>query len=68
MTFDIITGDVLKTTRDAVLVRCRDTSDDFGFPLEIWIPRSVLDDGENVDLDDTDFMIAEWFCNEKGLR
>lgn len=51
---------VIRTTRDAVLVRFKDLK-------QVWIPRSVCQDGDTLKEGDTDIMVAEWFAEKEGL-
>jgi hypothetical protein len=61
--------DIIADTKKAILVRCDDFDpDDTGYD-EVWIPRSVVEDGEQFMKQDEDVTvsIAEWFCEQEGL-
>lgn len=32
-----------------------------------WVPRSVVEDGENIDIGEQDLSCAEWFAEKEGL-
>lgn len=53
-------AEVLHETEMAVL--CEVDGD------EVWIPRSVIEDGEDLETGDTgDIEVAEWFAIKEGL-
>lgn len=58
-----VDGRVVQATESAVCVRMNDTLR----KTEIWFPRSVLLDGNHLDINDTDIECAEWFAQTKGL-
>jgi hypothetical protein len=51
---------VVRTTEQAVLLRDRSGRD-------TWIPRSQCEDGDALDIDDTDICVASWFASREGL-
>lgn len=51
---------VIRTSGKAVLVRFIDLR-------EIWIPRSVCEGGCDLEEDDTDIVVADWFIKKEGL-
>jgi hypothetical protein len=51
---------VIRTSGKAVLVRFDDLR-------EVWIPRSVREDGADLGEGDTDIVVAEWFAEKEGL-
>ncbi len=60
--YDTVHCDVIKTTEKAVLVFEEDNE------RELWIPRSVIEDGESVEEDeDLDLNVESWFCEKEGL-
>ena len=34
---------------------------------EIWVPRSVCEDGDHVGTDDTSAQVAKWWLEKNGL-
>lgn len=50
---------VARTTAKAVLLAKGD--------FEVWVPRSVCEDGDELDMGDTDICVAEWFAEREGL-
>jgi hypothetical protein len=65
-------GVVVRATLRAVLFRFPD--DTMTLPgieprgaVERWIPRSVCEAGDDLDVGDTDIRIAEWFCEKEGI-
>ncbi len=59
ITLDEVEG-VIRTTRDAVLVRFKDLR-------EIWIPRSVCEDGQSLSEGGKDVVVKVWFAEREGL-
>ena len=55
--------DIVAMTDGAVL--CDDGDDEY------WIPRSCIEDGEDIDYDDIEktltLNVAEWFAEKEGL-
>ena len=51
---------IIRVSEKAVLVRFIDLR-------EIWIPRSVCENGADLDEGDTDLVVADWFINKEGL-
>jgi hypothetical protein len=35
---------------------------------EIWIPRSVIENGDTIAKDDEDVVVQEWFAEREGLE
>lgn len=58
--YEPITGEVIRTTLLAVLVR-----DDAGD--EVWVPRSVCEDGDSLEKGDTDVRVEPWFAEKEGM-
>lgn len=56
-----LVGEIIRTTQAAVLYR--ETVTD----RETWIPRSVLQDGDQVETGDTDLVCACWFIEKEDL-
>jgi hypothetical protein len=38
-----------------------------GHPNLVWVPRSVIKDGDDLVKGDRDICVAEWFVNKEGL-
>lgn len=55
-----VKGEVKRTTRLAVLFKPEDGD-------ELWVPRSVCLDGDEIEDGDTDLVIADWFIDREGL-
>lgn len=59
-----ITIELLRTTDLAVLVKYHNN--------ELWVPKSVIDDGDSLDeLDvgsELDIDIKDWFCEKEGIE
>jgi hypothetical protein len=55
---ELIFGEVIKTTDKAVLFRLDDTG------KEKWIPRSQIDDGEDVEVGAMELYIAKWLVEK----
>lgn len=55
-----LSGEVKKTTDDAVLFQTDDGT-------EFWVPRSVCLDGQEIDEGDTDIVIADWWLEANGV-
>lgn len=55
----LVSGRVLSVTERAVLLDLDNR--------EQWIPRSVIEDGEDVVVFQTDLYVAEWFVEKEGL-
>ena len=55
-----ITGKIIATTDRAVLLE--EPSGD-----ETWIPRSVIDGGDDIEEQDVDPNVADWFIEKEGL-
>lgn len=65
-----IDGLAVDTTNLAVLVRIegrRDPISGRSSSREVWIPRSVLEDGNDVLSGDKDLWVKEWFAVKEGL-
>jgi hypothetical protein len=56
-----LVGEITGTTEKAVQFRETVTG------LELWIPRSVLQDGDALEMGDTDLVCARWFADREGL-
>lgn len=57
----ILSGDVTKVTDGAVLFEQADGT-------ETWIPRSVCIDGEDVEVGDSDLIVADWWLDKNGVQ
>lgn len=55
-----VRGTIIATTDMAVLLERKD--DD-----EVWIPRSVIDEGDSLEENDCDPLVKKWFINKEGL-
>ena len=55
-----LSGLVVKTTDAAILFSPDDGE-------ERWIPRRVCLDGDAVEEDDTDIIVADWWLKQEGL-
>jgi hypothetical protein len=51
---------VIKTTPMAILVRFNNMS-------EVWMPRSVVECGEDIQVGETDVVVRDWFAEREGL-
>lgn len=62
--YDEISGTIAAVTDKAILV-------EVGSRGEHWIPRSVIEDGEEINEDDIgedlEFMVESWFVDKEGL-
>lgn len=67
----IVAGEVIHTTELAVLVRVERDPQLPGFaplpPREIWIPRSVCEDGDDLEEGDTSVVVRSWWADREGL-
>lgn len=52
---------VLRISRRAVLVRTDDLD-------EIWIPKSVCIDGDDIEEGDQDISVRSWWAEQEGLE
>lgn len=63
--YTTIYGDVAYTTDKAVWFYLPDAVDDDD---GTWIPRSLIEDGDQVEEDeDVDLNVETWFCEKEGL-
>lgn len=58
---DIIHGEVIRLTEKAVLFQSEFTEE------EIWIPLSLCEEPDTIEVGDTELEIALWFAEKKGL-
>jgi len=56
-----IRGEVTRTTSAAVMIRHTDSDRD------VWVPRSILLDGDALDIGDIDIVCPTWFARREGL-
>ncbi|AUQ95986.1 hypothetical protein PhaeoP66_03244 [Phaeobacter inhibens] len=56
-----LAGQITRTTDSAVFWEDEEEQQ------TAWIPRSVLLDGETLDVGDADIVCAEWFAEKEGL-
>lgn len=57
-----IAGEVTKTFPKSVLVHLPEQD------RTLFIPRSVILDGDTLSPGDTDLVVAEWFCEKEGIE
>lgn len=69
--YDTLTGRVIAATERSVLVMLKDA---YGEPRDVWIPRSLIEDGEKLvkadpfyDGGNIDIEVKSWFCEKEGL-
>ncbi len=60
----VITGIVTAVTDKAVMLQMDDSPN---ADNDVWVPRSVINEGRDVEFEDTDLEVAEWFCDKEGL-
>jgi len=53
---------IVKATAKAVLVRFSTAG-----RADVWIPRSVCEDGDALEEGDTDVVVQEWFAEREGM-
>lgn len=62
--YNIVSGTIAKTTAKAILVG-------IGLHDEHWIPRSVIEDGSEINEndigEDLDLLVESWFVDKEGL-
>lgn len=58
--YDLDGSLVLRRTKLAALVRLDDLR-------EVWIPLSVIIDGEDVSVGDTDIVIQSWWAEQEDI-
>ncbi len=58
--YEYIEGEVIRTTDDAVLLAIPSLDD-------IWVPRSLIQDGDEIKFGDVGMRIVEWFCDKNSL-
>lgn len=51
---------VIRVTDRAVLLTQGDDR-------EVWVPRSVCEDGDSLDVGDTDICVSRWFAEREEL-
>lgn len=56
-----VAGVVTRLTDKAVLYKLREQD------RVVWIPRSQIQEGENVQLDDEDLQVSSWFIEKEAL-
>lgn len=63
--YDEISGTIAEVTDKAILVDIKGTRG------EHWIPRSVIEDGDEINEndigEDLEFMVESWFVDKEGL-
>lgn len=61
-----VSGEVTRTTARAVLFVQRHPN----HRREYWIPRSLIEDGDTIDVDDelTEISVEEWFLTQEGIE
>lgn len=58
--YEIVEGEVIHTTDLAILISMEESD-------ERWIPRSVVEDGDFIQIGDTELFVKAWFCEREGL-
>lgn len=63
--YGAVSGDVVHTTDKAILI----ATDDQGSLKQFWIPRSVIEDGEEVEEGEAlDIHVETWWLEKEGLN
>jgi hypothetical protein len=55
-----LAGDVIRATDSAVLFERNDGA-------EFWVPRRCCLQGDEVEVGDTDLVVADWWLEKQGL-
>ena len=58
--YEPIDGEIIRTTPRAVLVRVSRRR-------EVWVPRSLCEGGDTLDVGDDDIRVAAWWAVKEGL-
>lgn len=61
--YELLFGEVVHITPKAVLFEYLDNDE----TVEIWIPKSVIDDGEEVSIGDSEIYVQRWYCEKQDL-
>jgi hypothetical protein len=56
-----VDGSVTKVTAKAVLYVSKAAK------TEHWIPRSVIEDGDDIEEGEQEMLVAEWFLDKEGI-
>lgn len=65
--YTVVECDVRRTTEKALLIYFYDDNNELS-AIEKWIPRSVVEDGDSVEVEDEATLhIATWFCEKEGI-
>jgi hypothetical protein len=56
-----IRGEPVRKTEKAVLIRLKRTGN------EVWMPKSVVEDSDDIEPGEQDFLVAEWFIEQNDL-
>lgn len=59
--YQAVGGEVIAKTPLAVLIRLEDGQ-------SVWVPRSQIEGGDELDVGDEDLSIATWWLREQGLE
>lgn len=59
-----LVGEIIVATPKAVLLSFEEKK---GVIREQWVPRSVIEDGEEVEEGDSEIAVREWFIDKEGL-
>lgn len=69
--YEAVSGAVMHMTDKAILLRIdgqfQKTADGERVPRELWVPRSVIEDGDSIKPDDMDFHVRSWFAEQEDL-
>lgn len=56
-----VTGTITRVTEKAVLYVSKAAK------TEHWIPRSVIEDGDDIEVGEQDMNVAEWFLDKEEI-
>ena len=60
--YALLAAEIIRTTDDAVCVFIEGEE-----PPDRWIPRSVCEDGDSIEVGDEELYVARWFLDRQGL-
>jgi len=58
--YELVNGRIAVLTDQAALLK-RENGE------EVWIPRSLIEDQEYLEVEETEIFVAKWFCDKEGL-
>jgi hypothetical protein len=61
--YTLLNGRVLKVTEKAVLIHTGNKDQSVFCPC--WIPKSLIENGQDVKEDDTEIFVEDWFCEKE---